>query len=171
MKKIVIRSKNPYTKYMIKRDFVYWLKTNIYGIISIILMGIIFIFSSQTGNESAHVSNYFENVITNFIGSNYLIIPIRKLAHLILYFLLGHSIFTHFRYKYKFNYKVTYYIISFIVTTLYACTDEIHQLFVPGRGSQLTDIFIDSTGCILALLINFIIISLLEIKDKNKKLL
>lgn len=171
MKKIVICSRNPYAKYIIKRDFVYWLKTNIYSMISIALMVIIFIFSSQTGDESARVSGYFDNIVNNFIGANYLIIPIRKLAHLFLYFLLGTSIFTHYRYNYKFNHKITYYLVSFIITTLYACTDEIHQLFVPGRGSQLTDIFIDSTGCIIALLINFIIISILEMKDKNKKLL
>lgn len=29
---------------------------------------------------------------------------------------------------------------------LYACTDEFHQLFVPGRSAQWTDILLDSMG-------------------------
>ena len=34
----------------------------------------------------------------------------------------------------------------------YACTDEIHQLFVPDRSGQLTDVLIDSIGLTLGLL-------------------
>lgn len=29
---------------------------------------------------------------------------------------------------------------------LYACTDEYHQLFVPGRSGQLRDVMIDAVG-------------------------
>ncbi len=29
---------------------------------------------------------------------------------------------------------------------LYAVSDEVHQLFVPGRGGQLTDVIIDTAG-------------------------
>ena len=38
------------------------------------------------------------------------------------------------------------------VTFLYACTDEIHQLFVPGRAGKFTDVLIDTTGGIIMLL-------------------
>ena len=31
----------------------------------------------------------------------------------------------------------------------YACTDELHQLFVPGRAGMVTDVLIDSTGAAL----------------------
>lgn len=34
-------------------------------------------------------------------------------------------------------------------TFLYACTDEFHQLFVPGRAGQVTDVLIDSSGAFL----------------------
>ena len=37
-------------------------------------------------------------------------------------------------------------IISWLVGTLYAVTDEIHQSFVPGRSCELRDIGIDSCG-------------------------
>ena len=38
---------------------------------------------------------------------------------------------------------------AWIITVLYACTDEIHQLFVPGRAGMVTDVMIDSIGVTL----------------------
>ena len=45
------------------------------------------------------------------------------------------------------------YFISFIICFLYASSDEFHQLFVPGRSGQVTDIFIDLIGVVLGLLL------------------
>ena len=39
--------------------------------------------------------------------------------------------------------------LSFLVCVLYAISDEVHQLFVPGRGAQVKDVFIDSAGAIV----------------------
>lgn len=39
---------------------------------------------------------------------------------------------------------------SIIISIVYAITDEIHQLFVPGRTFALYDILIDSAGVLLA---------------------
>jgi VanZ family protein len=39
---------------------------------------------------------------------------------------------------------------SFALTAAYALSDEIHQIFVPGRGASLTDWAIDLTGGIAA---------------------
>lgn len=36
---------------------------------------------------------------------------------------------------------------------LAAFSDEIHQLFTPGRGAKLTDVLIDSIGIVIALII------------------
>lgn len=38
----------------------------------------------------------------------------------------------------------------------YAFTDEIHQLFVPGRTGVLTDILFDSLGIVLAVFVNYL---------------
>ncbi|MEY4385054.1 MAG: hypothetical protein RLY20_337 [Verrucomicrobiota bacterium] len=35
---------------------------------------------------------------------------------------------------------------------LYACTDEIHQIFVPGRGAAFLDVLLDTLGGALGLL-------------------
>ena len=44
------------------------------------------------------------------------------------------------------------FLIPIGVTFLYACTDEFHQLFVPGRAGRFTDVLIDTTGGIIMLL-------------------
>ena len=44
-------------------------------------------------------------------------------------------------------------IISWLVGTLYAVTDEIHQSFVPGRSCELRDMGIDSCGVLTGVLI------------------
>lgn len=38
-----------------------------------------------------------------------------------------------------------------VIAALYACTDEWHQSFVPGRTSTLNDVLIDSLGACVAL--------------------
>ncbi len=40
---------------------------------------------------------------------------------------------------------------SLLVAVLYAISDEVHQLFVPGRQATLTDVAIDTAGALLAL--------------------
>jgi VanZ family protein len=41
--------------------------------------------------------------------------------------------------------------IAFAVTLLYGVSDEIHQLFVPGRGFQYYDILMDGVGALIGL--------------------
>lgn len=40
-------------------------------------------------------------------------------------------------------------VLSIILTSAYAATDEFHQLFVEGRSCQFTDWIIDSCGAVL----------------------
>lgn len=44
-------------------------------------------------------------------------------------------------------------INSWLVGTLYAVTDEIHQFYVPGRSCELRDIGIDSCGVLAGVLV------------------
>jgi len=41
-------------------------------------------------------------------------------------------------------------IYSIAITILYGLTDELHQVFVPGRSGKLIDIAADLIGCIIA---------------------
>jgi len=47
--------------------------------------------------------------------------------------------------------------LAILITLAYAFSDETHQLFVPGRGGNLRDVFIDALGIMTAM---FIIIKL-----------
>ena len=76
------------------------------------------------------------------------VVYVRKTAHFTLYFLLG---LTYISLLKEFNLndkKLLIYTIIFVF--IYACSDEIHQLFVPGRSGEITDVLIDTTGGILA---------------------
>ena len=42
-------------------------------------------------------------------------------------------------------------LIPWVITTAYAATDEMHQLFVPGRSGQVSDVLLDSAGAIAGL--------------------
>ena len=42
-------------------------------------------------------------------------------------------------------------VLPFIIGVLYAVSDEIHQLFVPGRAGQLRDVLIDSAGILIGM--------------------
>jgi VanZ family protein len=41
---------------------------------------------------------------------------------------------------------------AFAIATIYAATDEFHQMFVPSRGAQFGDVLLDSAGAALGLI-------------------
>ena len=85
---------------------------------------------------------------------------IRKLAHFFLYALGGILILLHINlYKITDKRKV---IISWILGTTYAITDELHQLFVPGRSGEIRDVFIDSLGIIIGIIIIRLLLKMIK---------
>ena len=46
---------------------------------------------------------------------------------------------------------------AFLISVLYACTDEFHQIFVPGRSGEPTDVLIDAGGAVIGLLLTVIL--------------
>ncbi|WP_346678295.1 VanZ family protein [Erysipelatoclostridium sp. An173] len=118
----------------------------------IIWMIFIFIMSNTNGNDSSSQSNFFANIILQFINidKETLTFLIRKVAHMSEYAIL--ALFTYYALiKIAFNKRIIFQI-TFLISFLYACSDEFHQLFISGRSGQFTDIIIDSTGCLIMLL-------------------
>jgi VanZ family protein len=72
---------------------------------------------------------------------------IRKGAHFATFGLLGVLLFRAFR-----GWKGAP-IYAWALATLYGAIDEIHQGFVPGRTSLLSDVAIDSGGALAAILL------------------
>lgn len=116
-------------------------------IISIVMMGIIFLFSSCNSHISAEQSTLIVNWVSKIIPVNSFLI--RKFAHFSLFFVLEIIIYylcTVFSLKYP-------GLISTLFVSLYAISDEIHQYFVPGRSCELRDMLIDISGAVIALII------------------
>lgn len=113
----------------------------------------IFIMSSFNSAESSNQSNFIVNIIANIFNINnisILSLIVRKLAHFTEYFILGLLVY-NLIYS---NQKKAYFAI--IICVLYAISDEIHQLFVPGRSCQVLDVIIDSSGSLLGIILLYI---------------
>ncbi len=124
-------------------------------------MIIIFLLSHQPySGESTH--SIVEKVlpVLDKESINTINFIIRKLAHFTEYFILTHLLYSLLKEYSKDKRKII--IISIAICLLYAITDEIHQLYIPGRTAKLKDIMIDTTGGIFY-------IALLKIKELIKK--
>ncbi|RKI37320.1 VanZ family protein [bacterium D16-51] len=83
--------------------------------------------------------------------------PVRKTAHATEYAVLGILLFGALYQPGRQKKREAFF--SWGIGTFYAATDEIHQLFVPGRSGQVTDVLLDSCGAaagvLFCLLINY----------------
>jgi VanZ family protein len=71
---------------------------------------------------------------------------LRKLAHLAVYTVLTVLLVRAFRLHVA---RPTHaWLLAMLVAALYACSDEWHQTFVPGREGTVRDILIDSIGIV-----------------------
>ena len=71
-------------------------------------------------------------------------VVVRKNAHFFAYLVLGVLLANGFKVAGFNGLKV--YVWAVIFCILYAVSDEVHQLFVPGRGGQVRDVIIDTAG-------------------------
>ena len=153
-------------------------KDKIKKVISIALlimwMGLIFYFSQQDATDSSSLSNGFIATIYSFITGKEATLEVlekysfivRKLAHFSVYFVFGLLSFNTM-YQFKTKHKYSY---AFLISFIYSISDEIHQIFIPGRAGQIRDVLIDSSGALLAILICYSINYLiLNVKNKRKK--
>lgn len=81
--------------------------------------------------------------------------PVRKTAHATEYAVLGFLIAGS--YADRKRKQIVCLLIPFAIGALYAVSDEIHQIFVPGRSCQVTDMLIDSCGVLAGTLAGVLI--------------
>ena len=116
-------------------------------ILILLWMLLIFIMSSFDATESTNQSNFIVNIITNIFkieNIELLSLIIRKLAHFTEYLILGFLTINMLN-KNDISKK---YLLSILICIIYATSDEIHQILVPGRACQIRDVLIDSIGSI-----------------------
>lgn len=146
----------------------------------IIMMGIIFTFSSKPAvnsrESSMTIANSILNIYENFTDTRFQgtqrtdklgIIDhiIRKGAHFTEYAILAGTIFLHFSLRNRKGIKLI--LLSVALTAMYAATDEFHQLFVPGRSGEIKDVLIDTAGALTGVIILNLIINLFARKNRH----
>ncbi len=134
---------------------------------------VIFLFSAQDGNESSGLSGQIITTLCNLFGytpdSNaldFISFCIRKAAHMTEFGLLGLLVLNAI--YLGFGAFKGIYPSAFVIASIYAASDEIHQLFVPGRSGQFTDWLIDNAGILLWLIITWGIIKVISSRKQDK---
>ena len=153
------------------------------GILVLAWMCLIFSFSSQPATESSKVSGGLchrlveqtnEVLHLDMTETQQLSIaekieyPVRKAAHMTEYAILGLLSFAF--YRGISGKEKRQFLAALITSAVYACTDEFHQLFVPGRSGQFTDVCIDTIGACIGMLIIFLIRKIIYCRNKKSML-
>ena len=143
-----------------------WILPAVFALLVLVVMDLIFYFSSENGLQSTSTSNGVTKWIIGIINPGYESMAaadkaayfskvahyVRKAAHFSEYFLLGLfssllvvSLLELFGKK-----NVLFFLIPVGFSFLYAVFDEYHQRFVGGRAAQFTDVLIDTAGAVVA---------------------
>ena len=119
-------------------------------LITLSLLLVMFGFSAQEGVQSGSISGKIARPITDSLaGQAYwklyaqVDFAVRKTAHFLEYTLLGILLTLLLD-----SYCARWHWLSWAGCTLYAATDEIHQLFVAGRTGKWQDVLLDSSGAL-----------------------
>lgn len=134
----------------------------------IVWMGVIFAFSNMNGENSDGASKGTITTtiekgieITNKVGIanvdltkeqidvvvEELNAPLRKVMHVTEYFILSLLLINALRVS---NVNITKAVaITILICFLYACSDELHQMFIDSRSPSFIDTLIDTTGALI----------------------
>ena len=131
------------------------------------MMALIFFFSSREAEESSESSMliaYYVVDTGDTLGFIDISTPeereyyaacvegtIRKAAHMTEFGILSFTVW--FGLIFWTDSRKKLYIMTIAICVFYACTDEIHQIFVRGRYASPVDVLIDSVGAVLVLLL------------------
>ena len=126
------------------------------------VMAAIFLFSSQTGEESTGTSNGVIEAVARAVRplageaelarlAESLSFAVRKAAHAGIYAALGLcTMLAMLTYPFSMRLRAR---AAILICAAYAAGDEIHQLFVPGRSGEVRDVMIDTAGAAAGILL------------------
>jgi len=141
-----------------------------------IWMSVIFYLSHQPAAKSSELSSKVAEVVINTIET---VAPkvkiekqnfhhiVRKNAHFFYYFVLGILAVNAFRMSGISGLRGI--LLALLICILYAISDEIHQIFVPGRSGEIRDMVIDSSGAGTGIFIYFVVSSIIERMKKRSQ--
>ena len=135
-------------------------------LLCVIWLGVIFYNRTRPGEISQKSSNEIINVAKKVIkipavsideaGSKFKDVNfyIRKNAHFFQYLILGLLLCSALR-QFKLNKGTEIFLMLFLLL-LFPVIDELIQKYIPGRTSNITDIVIDFSGGVLAVVLSII---------------
>ena len=152
------------------------LRRVLWGIV-ILLLVLIFAFSAQTGDASGDTSGRISRFIVRLLYADYeemhwqeqqaLLktwnLVIRKGAHFTEYAVLSFAVCL-LLYTYPLKKRA---LLSWLGATVYAATDEAHQLAVAARAGSAWDVLLDSAGALFGMAIAVILIRCWRKKRKT----
>ncbi|NLA76262.1 MAG: VanZ family protein [Clostridiales bacterium] len=153
MKKLTDKIKNP-------------LPAAVFWAAAAAVMITIFYLSHQQGAESDGTSSRTLDFFEALLGISIDHAVFRELAHAAEFFALAFFVF----FAVRFTCGCFRPVLTLVFASLYAVTDEIHQLFVPGRAFQLFDWFVDTSGAAASVLMcaaAVIVIGKINIKRRS----
>lgn len=142
---------------------------------TVIWMGIIFFLSHQVAAESSDLSAgltaFLLELLQTVIPQFEIILAdfgffVRKAAHFTAYFVLGILLFAAFGRSRVLG--IRRFIYTFVIAMLYAVSDEVHQLFVPGRSGEVRDVLIDSAGAFMGIIVYLLIVKLWLVRRERR---
>jgi VanZ family protein len=130
---------------------------------AIAVLAAIFLLSSQPGDVSTDLSNEFMGLVFSRVWPAYNSLRdaeklvlwsqwskiVRKWGHFCVFALLGFFLYAATRVS-KLKKPAPF---TAGTSFLYAASDELHQLFVPGRTGQFNDVLIDFSGSVFGIAI------------------
>ena len=142
----------------------------ILGVLIVLNMVAIFALSAQTAEKSTDTSTKISAPVTESVSKDFQQKPqkeqkdllaksdkiVRKIAHGLEFGILG-----LLAYLFLLTWRgrvFTRYFAAMAFAVLYACSDEWHQLYVPGRSGKVSDVMIDSTGVVIACTLTLVIV-------------
>ena len=137
-------------------------------ILLIFWMGMIFFFSAKPAVQSEKMSTSVGKIIGRMKQDAFakkIDFAVRKSAHACEYAALSVLFFVNYKKKSRKIKQIV--VMSVLSTALYAVTDEIHQLFVPGRSGQITDVILDSCGGLIGAVLSATILYLIRKRKKD----
>jgi len=151
----------------------------IFTTLTILWMLVIFLYSAKTADESTEQSYAVGMRVGSILHADFeswsnearlefaeiVDKPIRKMAHMAEYAVLG-ALLVWTVVSWRESCKKSL-LIAWLIGTAYACTDEVHQLFVPGRYGSVIDVGIDSVGALIGVFFGSVVWNF--IVGKNKK--
>ena len=144
------------------------------------MMALIFFFSTEPAEKSDATSGGISRAIINVAYPQFdsypqerqkeifdsVQFPVRKAAHFTEYLVLGALLrlcLESWLGKRRFLLPA-----AWAGGTLYACTDELHQMLIDGRSGQWTDVLLDSCGVLAGVLLVTLILGRLQKKGKDR---